>query len=53
MSVDGRELYGKSEHYNETTVYDRKPNSRKNFILGVIINENLKWNCVDYITITC
>ena len=32
-------------------LYDRKPNSRKNFILGVIVNENLKWNChVDYIT---
>ena len=36
---------------NETPVY-RKPNRRKNFImLGVIINENLTWNChVAYIT---
>ena len=32
-------------------LYDRKPNSRKHFILGVIVNENLKWNChIDYIT---
>ena len=34
-------------------LYDRKPNSKKNFIIQIawIINENLKWNChVDYNT---